>query len=268
MLVAENLSKRRGLRDVVSDVSIHVDRGEAVALLGPNGAGKTTLFQIIAGAITPDAGRIYLDREDVTAFPIHQRARQGLNYLPQEPSLFRGLTVEQNILIVLEAHEADSVRRRHFTDLLLSRFRLQHIRKVSAARISGGERRRCEIARTLAARPSFILLDEPFAGIDPIAVEEIRKMIRFLTSNGLGVLITDHNVKETLGCVDRAYIINSGRIFSEGTADEINRHSGVRNLYFNRLPAPPKSGEVPRVNSPASRLFLRKLPQVDRKGFF
>jgi lipopolysaccharide export system ATP-binding protein len=195
VLVAENISKRRGLRDVISDVSIYVDRGEAVALLGPNGAGKTTLFQMIVGAITPDAGRIYLDREDITAFPIYQRAQRGLNYLPQEPSLFRGLTVEQNILIVLEAHEADSIRRHQFTDLLLSRFRLQHIRQASAAKISGGERRRCEIARTLAARPSFILFDEPFAGIDPIAVDEIREMIGFLTSKGLGVLITDHNVK-------------------------------------------------------------------------
>jgi lipopolysaccharide export system ATP-binding protein len=238
VLVAENLSKRRGLRDVISDVSIYVDRGEAVALLGPNGAGKTTLFQMIAGAITPDAGRIYLDREDITAFPIYQRAQRGLNYLPQEPSLFRGLTVEQNILIVLEAHEADSIRRHHFTDLLLSRFRLQHIRQASAAKISGGERRRCEIARTLAARPSFILFDEPFAGIDPIAVEEVREMIGFLTSRGLGVLITDHNVKETLGSVDRAYVIDSGRIFSEGTADEITRHSGVRNLYLDRRPTP------------------------------
>jgi lipopolysaccharide export system ATP-binding protein len=234
VLAANHLSKRRGLRDVTSDVSIYVDRGEAVALLGPNGAGKTTLFQMIVGAMAPDSGHIYLDGEDITALPIHQRARRGLNYLPQEPSLFRSLTVEQNILIVLEAYEADPVRRDRLADALLTRFRLQHIRRISAAKISGGERRRCEIARTLATRPSFILFDEPFAGIDPIAVEEIRDVIRFLTGNGLGVLITDHNVRETLGSVDRAYVIDSGRIFSEGTADEIAGQAGVRSLYLDR----------------------------------
>jgi lipopolysaccharide export system ATP-binding protein len=238
VLAAKHLSKRRGLRDVTSDVSIYVDRGEAVALLGPNGAGKTTLFQMIVGAIAPDSGHIYLDGEDITALPIHQRARRGLSYLPQEPSLFRSLTVEQNVLIVLEAYEADRVRRHRLTDSLLARFRLQHLRQTSAAKISGGERRRCEIARTLATRPSFILFDEPFAGIDPIAIEEIRDLIRFLTGSGLGVLITDHNVKETLGSVDRAYVIDSGRIFSEGSADEIARHAGVRSLYLDRRSKP------------------------------
>jgi lipopolysaccharide export system ATP-binding protein len=232
MLVASHLSKRLGLRDVTSDVSLYVDRGEAVALLGPNGAGKTTLFQMIAGAIAPDSGHIYLDGDDITTMPIHQRARRGLNYLPQQPSLFSSLTVEQNILIVVEAYEADPVRRHRIRDTLLARFRLDHIRQASAAKISGGERRRCEIARTLAARPVFILFDEPFAGIDPIAIEEIRSLIRFLTREGFGVLITDHNVKETLGSVDRAYVIDSGRIFSEGSPDEITRHSGVRNLYL------------------------------------
>jgi lipopolysaccharide export system ATP-binding protein len=238
LLVANHLSKRRGLREVASEISIHVNRGEAVALLGPNGAGKTTLFQMIVGAISPDSGQIYLDGEDITALPIHQRALRGLNYLPQEPSLFRRLTVEQNILIVLEAHEPDLSRRLRFTDALLARFRLQHVRRTSAAKVSGGERRRCEIARTIAARPSFILFDEPFAGIDPIAIEEIRAMISFLTREGLGILITDHNVRETLGSVDRAYVIDSGRIFIEGTADEVLQHPDVRSVYLDRRSIP------------------------------
>jgi lipopolysaccharide export system ATP-binding protein len=232
LLIADHLSKRRGLRDVTSNVYLQVERGEAVALLGPNGAGKTTLFQMISGAISPDGGRIYLDGDDITFLPIHLRARRGLNYLPQEPSLFRSLTVEQNILIVLEAYESDHGRRIRFTDALLQRFRLEHIRHISAAKISGGERRRCEIARTLAARPAFILFDEPFAGIDPIAIAEIRNLIRFLTTEGLGILITDHNVKETLGSVDRAYVIKSGRILAEGTPEEVSRDRAVRSSYL------------------------------------
>jgi lipopolysaccharide export system ATP-binding protein len=238
VLVANHLSKRRGLREVASEISIHVNRGEAVALLGPNGAGKTTLFQMVVGAISPDSGHIYLDGEDITALPIHQRARRGLNYLPQEPSLFRRLTIEQNIMIVLEAYEPDKSRRLRFTDALLARFRLQHVRGTSAAKVSGGERRRCEIARTIAARPSFILFDEPFAGIDPIAIEEIRAMISFLTREGLGILITDHNVRETLDSVDRAYVIDSGRIFIEGSADEILQNPDVRSVYLDRRPIP------------------------------
>jgi lipopolysaccharide export system ATP-binding protein len=238
VLVANHLSKRRGLREVASEISIHVNRGEAVALLGPNGAGKTTLFQMVVGAISPDSGHIYLDGEDITALPIHQRARRGLNYLPQEPSLFRRLTIEQNIMIVLEAYESDKSRRLRFTDALLARFRLQHVRGTSAAKVSGGERRRCEIARTIAARPSFILFDEPFAGIDPIAIDEIRTMISFLTREGLGILITDHNVRETLGSVDRAYVIDSGRIFIEGSADEILQNPDVRSVYLDRRPIP------------------------------
>jgi lipopolysaccharide export system ATP-binding protein len=238
VLVANHLSKRHGLREVACEISIHVNRGEAVALLGPNGAGKTTLFQMVVGAITPDSGHIYLDGEDITALPIHQRARRGLNYLPQEPSLFRRLTIEQNIMIVLEAYESDKSRRLRFTDALLARFRLQHVRGTSAAKVSGGERRRCEIARTIAARPSFILFDEPFAGIDPIAIEEIRTMMSFLTREGLGILITDHNARETLGSVDRAYVIDLGRIFVEGTADEILRHPDVRSVYLDRRSIP------------------------------
>jgi lipopolysaccharide export system ATP-binding protein len=238
VLVASHLSKRHGLRDVTSDISIHIDRGEAVALLGPNGAGKTTLFQMIAGVLVPDAGSILLDGEDITFMPIHERAKRGLNYLPQEPSLFRGLTVEQNILIVFEAYEVDRARRERLTDRLLKRFRLEHVRRTSAARISGGERRRCEIARTLAARPAFILFDEPFAGIDPIAIEEIRAAIKFLTGHGLGVLITDHRVKETLASVDRAYVVESGQVVCEGSPEQIVNHSGVRALYLEGRMAP------------------------------
>ena len=232
MLAAKNLARSRGFRDVVSDVSLQVERGEAVALLGPNGAGKTTIFQMIVGAMTPDHGRIYIDDEDVTSLPIFERARRGLNYLPQEPSLFHGLTVEQNILLVLEARDPNPAHRNHFKEVLIERFGLKHVRHVSAAKISGGERRRCEIARTLAARPSFILLDEPFAKLDPIAIGEIRDLVRLLTHRGIGVLITDHNVRETLNSVDRAYIINSGRIFAEGTPDEIVRDAEVRRLYL------------------------------------
>ncbi|MCW5705146.1 MAG: LPS export ABC transporter ATP-binding protein [Bradyrhizobium sp.] len=232
MLVASHLSKRHRMRDVTSDISIHVERGEAVALLGPNGAGKTTLFQMIAGILMPDSGSILLDGEDVTFMPIHERARRGLNYLPQEPSLFRSLTVEQNILIVIEAYEVDAVRRQRFADRLLERFGLEHVRRASAGRISGGERRRCEIARTLAARPVFVLFDEPFAGIDPIAIEEIRAAIRYLTGHGLGVLITDHSVEETLASVDRAYVVDSGRVVCEGSPERIFNHSGVRALYL------------------------------------
>ena len=229
MLLADRLFKRFGLRDVVSGVSIHVERGEAVALLGPNGAGKTTLFQMIAGTMAPDSGHIYLDGDDITDLAIHHRARRGLNYLPQDPSLFRGLSVEQNILLIIEVYEADASRRRRLTDALLAQFNIAHIRHSHAAAISGGERRRCEIARTLAARPSFVLFDEPFAGIDPIAIEEVRRLIRLLTDKGLGILITDHNIKDTLDSVDRAYVINSGRIINEGTPEDIVRNSRARN---------------------------------------
>ncbi|MEZ5876051.1 MAG: LPS export ABC transporter ATP-binding protein [Hyphomicrobiales bacterium] len=230
--MASHLSKRHRMRDVTSDISIHVERGEAVALLGPNGAGKTTLFQMIAGILMPDSGSILLDGEDVTFMPIHERARRGLNYLPQEPSLFRSLTVEQNILIVIEAYEVDAVRRQRFADRLLERFGLEHVRRASAGRISGGERRRCEIARTLAARPVFVLFDEPFAGIDPIAIEEIRAAIRYLTGHGLGVLITDHSVEETLAMGFSRLCRRSGRVVCEGSPERIFNHSGVRALYL------------------------------------
>jgi lipopolysaccharide export system ATP-binding protein len=231
LLAAEHLARSRGFRDVVSDVSLHVERGEAVALLGPNGAGKTTVFQMIVGVTMPDRGQIYLDDQDVTALPIFERARRGLNYLPQETSLFRGLTVEQNILLVLEAHEPDPSHRHQYKDALLERFGLTHIRHMSTAKISGGERRRCEIARLLAAQPSFILLDEPFSKLDPIAIGEVRELMKFFISSGIGVLITDHNLRETLVSVDRAYVINSGRILAHGTPAEIVQNTSVRRLY-------------------------------------
>jgi lipopolysaccharide export system ATP-binding protein len=231
LLAAEHLARSRGFRDVVSDVSLQVERGEAVALLGPNGAGKTTVFQMIVGVTTPDRGRIYLDDKDVTNLPIFERARRGLNYLPQEPSLFRGLTVEQNILLVLEAQEPNLEQRDQIKEALLDRFGLQQIRHVPSAKISGGEQRRCEIARMLAARPSFILLDEPFAKLDPIAIGEVRDLIRSLIGGGIGVLITDHNLRETLASVDRVYIISSGRILAHGTPVEIVHNSKVQQLY-------------------------------------
>ncbi len=232
MLVVENLAQLRGLREVVADVSLHVARGEAVALLGPNGAGKTSTFQMIVGVSRPDAGRILLDGEDITALAVYERARRGLNYLPQEPSIFTGLTIEQNIVVMLEAREPDADRRRQFTERLLRRFGLVHIRNASASKVSGGERRRCEIARLLAARPSIILLDEPFAKLDPIAIEQTRRLMGLLKQDGLGVLITDHNVRETLAIVDRAYIIDSGRIFAEGTPHEIRTNEEVRSIYL------------------------------------
>ena len=232
MLSAEHLARTRGLRDVVSDVSLTVDRGEAVALLGPNGAGKTTVFQMIIGMIRPDRGRIYLDDNDITALPVFERARRGLNYLPQEPSVFHGLTVEQNILLELEISEPDRAIREQLKDLLLDRFGLRHVRHLSAAKISGGEHRRCEIARTLAAQPSFVLLDEPFAKLDPIAIGQVREVVKFLARGGIGLLITDHNVRETLNAVDRAYIVNAGRVFAEGTPHEILKDPRVRRLYL------------------------------------
>jgi lipopolysaccharide export system ATP-binding protein len=232
LLAAEHLAKSQGFRDIVSDVSLHVDRGEAVALLGPNGAGKSTVFQMIVGLTLPNDGRVYIDGEDVTELPIFERARRGLNYLPQDPSLFNALTVEQNILLVLEAHEHDRQQRDRFKNALLEQFGLEHIRHASAARVSGGERRRCEIARTLATRPSFVLLDEPFAKLDPIAIGQVRDLVRLLTRQGVGVLITDHNVRETLLSVDHAYMIDAGRIFAEGTPDEIVRDAEVRRIYL------------------------------------
>ncbi len=233
-LAALGLSKTYGARKVVRDVSIHLRRGEAVGLLGPNGAGKTTVFYMIVGLVHADQGQIALDGFDVTGLPMYRRARLGVGYLPQEASIFRGLSVEDNIMSVLEVIEPDKRKREHELDSLLDEFKIEHVRKSPSIALSGGERRRCEIARALATRPSFMLLDEPFAGIDPIAVGDIRSLVRHLTTRGIGVLITDHNVRETLGLVDRAYIVHSGAILMEGTPDEIVDNPEVRRLYLGQ----------------------------------
>jgi lipopolysaccharide export system ATP-binding protein len=219
-------------RKVVKKVSLYVRKGEAVGLLGPNGAGKTTVFYMITGLIKADRGRIELDGHDVTRLPMYQRARLGIGYLPQEASIFRGLSVEQNIRAVLEVVEPDRRRRERDLDALLDEFSITRLRKTPSIALSGGERRRVEIARSLATRPNYMLLDEPFAGIDPIAVGDIQALVRHLTNRGIGVLITDHNVRETLGLTDRAYIIYSGEVLMEGRPDDIVNNPDVRRLYL------------------------------------
>jgi lipopolysaccharide export system ATP-binding protein len=219
-------------RKVVKGVSLYVRRGEAVGLLGPNGAGKTTVFYMITGLITADRGRIELDGHDVTLLPMYQRARLGIGYLPQEASIFRGLNVEDNIRAVLEVVERSRKRREYRLDELLEEFNIARLRKTPSIALSGGERRRVEIARALATQPNYMLLDEPFAGIDPIAVGDIQALVRHLTRRGIGVLITDHNVRETLGLTDRAYIIYSGEVLMEGRADDIVNNPDVRRLYL------------------------------------
>ena len=231
-LVAENLAKSFKKRPVLRGVSLSVDRGEVVGLLGPNGAGKTTCFYIITGLITPDYGRIALDGTDITELPMYRRARLGVGYLPQEASIFRGLTVAQNIRAVLELVEKDRDKREAALDDLLAEFSITHLRRTSALALSGGERRRVEIARALAAKPNFILLDEPFAGIDPIAVTEIRELVLHLKDRGIGVLITDHNVRETLELVDRAYILHDGTVLMQGLPSEIVADEAVRRVYL------------------------------------
>jgi len=231
-LAAFGLAKAYGGRQVVKDVSLNVRRGEAVGLLGPNGAGKTTCFYMVTGLVKADAGRIMLDGHDVTPMPMYKRARLGIGYLPQEASIFRGLTVEGNIMGVLEVTEPDRRRRKEEMEALLEEFKITHVRKSPAIALSGGERRRVEIARALASRPSFMLLDEPFAGIDPIAVGDIQTLVRHLTTRGIGVLITDHNVRETLGLIDRAYIIHSGTVLMEGDPEAIVSSPDVRRLYL------------------------------------
>jgi lipopolysaccharide export system ATP-binding protein len=231
-LAACGLDKSFSGRKVVNNVSIHVRRGEAVGLLGPNGAGKTTVFYMITGLIKADRGRIELDGQDVTRLPMYQRARLGVGYLPQEASIFRGLNVEDNIRAVLEVTEPDRRRREADLGALLDEFGLARLRKTPSIALSGGERRRVEIARALASRPSYVLLDEPFAGIDPKAVVEIQKLVRHLTNRGIGVLITDHNVRETLALTDRSYIIYSGAVLMEGGMEEIVNDPEVRRLYL------------------------------------
>lgn len=231
-LEARNLGKGYKGRPVVRDVSLTVQRGEAVGLLGPNGAGKTTCFYIIIGLIPADYGTVSLDGHDITALPMYRRARLGLGYLPQEASIFRGLTVEQNIRAVLEATEPERDRQDQMLDDLLAEFSISHLRRTPAIALSGGERRRVEIARALASQPSFMLLDEPLAGIDPIAVGEIRELVLQLKNRGLGVLITDHNVRETLDLIDRAYILHDGQVLMEGAPADIVAHEGVRRVYL------------------------------------
>jgi lipopolysaccharide export system ATP-binding protein len=232
LLSVRSVAKSYRRRQVVHDVSLDVWRGEAVGLLGPNGAGKTTVFYMIIGLIPPDHGRIELDGHDVTRLPMYRRARLGVGYLPQEASIFRGLNVEQNIRAVLELAEPDRDERERQLGELLHEFGLDRLRKTPSIALSGGERRRVEIARALATRPSFMLLDEPFAGIDPIAVGDIQSLVRHLTTRGIGVLITDHNVRETLALIDRAYIIHSGQVLTHGTPQEIIADPEARRLYL------------------------------------
>jgi len=231
-LSALGLGKRFKKRPVLRGVNLSVQRGEVVGLLGPNGAGKTTCFYIITGLIQAEYGAIYLDGRDITDLPMYRRARLGIGYLPQEASIFRGMTVAQNIRAVLEVVERDRATRETMLDELLSEFNIAHLRNAPAIALSGGERRRCEIARALAAQPQFILLDEPLAGIDPIAVGDIRELVRHLKHRGIGVLITDHNVRETLEIVDRAYIIHEGVVLMEGLPHEIVAHEDVRRVYL------------------------------------
>jgi lipopolysaccharide export system ATP-binding protein len=231
-LVAYSLGKSFRKRPVLRDVNVSVQRGEAVGLLGPNGAGKTTCFYIITGLITPDVGTIALDGQDITDLPMYRRARLGIGYLPQEASIFRGLTVEQNLRAVLEVAEPEPEVRETMIDELLAEFSISHLRRAPAMALSGGERRRVEIARALATQPHFMLLDEPLAGIDPIAVGEIRKLVAHLKDRGIGVLITDHNVREALDIVDRAYVLHEGRVLMEGAPNEIVADEDVRRVYL------------------------------------
>lgn len=231
-LSVRNLGKQYAKRPVVRNVSLDVQRGEAVGLLGPNGAGKTTCFYMITGLVAPDYGTISLDGTDITQLPMYRRARLGIGYLPQETSIFRGLTVEQNIMAVLEVTEPDQQTRRAMLDALLAEFSITHLRNSPSVALSGGERRRAEIARALAGRPAFILLDEPLAGIDPIAIAEVRDLVKHLKDRGIGVLITDHNVRETLDVIDRAYIIHDGVVLFEGVPNDIVNNDDVRRVYL------------------------------------
>lgn len=231
-LSVKNLSKKYGKKIVIRDISLEIKQGEVVGLLGPNGAGKTTCFYMIVGLVEASSGDIFIDQINITDMPIYQRARLGISYLPQEASIFRGMNVEQNIYSILEITEPNNFKRKEKLEELLTEFSITHIRKSHALSLSGGERRRVEIARALAANPSFILLDEPFAGVDPIAVNDIRQMVWHLKDRGIGVLITDHNVRETLSIVDRAYIVYDGMILTTGSKDEIVEHDEVKKVYL------------------------------------
>lgn len=231
-LAVSELQKSYGKRLIIRNVSLHVGPGEVVALLGPNGCGKTTCFYCVAGIVKHEQGSVMIDGQDVTGLPLFQRARMGLGYLPQEMSIFRGLSVAQNIMAVLEIHLRDKTERTRLLDRLLSEFSITHLRNAPALALSGGERRRVEIARALAAQPRYVLLDEPFAGVDPIAVGEIRTLVADLKTRGLGVLITDHNVRETLAIVERAYILHEGEVLRAGTPAEVVADPDVRRVYL------------------------------------
>ncbi len=231
-LFADSIGKSFRGRPVVKSVSLKVHRGESVGLLGPNGAGKTTCFYMITGLVAADYGAIYLDGEDITAQPMYQRARMGIGYLPQETSIFRGMTVEQNVMAVVEMRERDDRKAKQMVSQLLDELRISHLRSSQAISLSGGERRRVEIARALASEPAFMLLDEPFAGIDPLAISDIREVIGYLKNQGIGVLITDHNVRETLDIIDRASIIHAGEVLFEGTPEQILNDPEVKRVYL------------------------------------
>ena len=233
-LVVRNLRKSYRKRPVIRDVSLELTRGEVVALLGPNGSGKTTCFYSIAGLVMPDGGQVLIDGQDVTTFPMYRRAKLGIGYLPQERSIFQGLNVEDNILAILEIVEKDRTKRRERLEELLNEFSISHLRRTPSVALSGGERRRCEIARSLAANPKYLLLDEPFPGVDPIAVGDIRDLVIDLKERGIGVLITDHNGRETLEIVDRAYILHDGGVLMSGTAEEVVRDEKVRSVYLGQ----------------------------------
>ena len=230
----KDLVKQYHNRTVVNEVSINVNQGEIVGLLGPNGAGKTTTFYMVVGLIRPDKGNVFLNDQNITTLPMYKRAQMGIGYLPQEASVFRKLTVEDNIMAVLEMTKLSKTERKHKMEELLTEFRLTHVRKNNGDSLSGGERRRTEIARALAVNPSFILLDEPFAGVDPIAVEDIQTVVARLKHKNIGILITDHNVNETLSICDRAYLLIDGKIFKHGTAEELAEDEQVRRLYLGR----------------------------------
>ena len=235
MLTVDGVKKSFKKRMVVKGVSINLKRGESVGLLGPNGAGKTTVFYMITGLIKPDEGSVHIDGYNVTRLSMYRRARLGIGYLPQEASIFRGLSVEDNIMAVLEVTEPSRRERKRRLDELLEEFKIGRLRKSPSIALSGGERRRCEIARSLASNPSYMLLDEPFAGIDPLAINDIRTLVRHLTDRGIGVLITDHNVRETLDLIDRAYIIYDGRVLTEGTPDEVVANEDVKRVYLGDM---------------------------------
>lgn len=228
------LRKSYRKKPVIREVNLELHRGEVVALLGPNGCGKSTTFYSIAGLVTPEAGQVIIDGQDVTLLPMYRRARRGIGYLPQEMSIFRGMSVEDNILSILEISTKDRHKRRERLEELLNEFSISHLRRTPALALSGGERRRCEIARLLASNPKYLLLDEPFAGVDPIAVGEIRTLVHDLKNRGIGVLITDHNVRETLEIVDRAYILHDGHVLMSGTTDEVVKDENVRRVYLGQ----------------------------------